>query len=98
MNSTRPRSPLTLLRTSVETVYYWLRRVLGLLYSILLRDSITRLRVETEQLGSAAVESTAYVGAELRRVEERLERLEDELAAVRELLEQRHSVGGRSKD
>lgn len=87
-----------MLRTGLEAAYYWLRRVLGLGYSLLLRDSITRLRVETEQLGSAAVESTAYVGAELRRVEERLERLEDELAAVRELIEKQYPIGDRGRD
>jgi hypothetical protein len=94
----RRTGPLSALRTTLEGAYYWLRRVLGLVYSVLLRDTLTRLRVDVEQLGEAAVESTSYVGTELRRVEERLERLEDELAALRELLEQRHSVSDRPGD
>lgn len=90
--------PFNALRTGVEAAYYWLRRALGLAYSILLRDSLTRLRLETEQLGSAAVESASYVGAELRSIDERVARLEEELAAIRELLEQRRPVGGRTPD
>jgi hypothetical protein len=93
----RRRGPLKSIRLAIEAGFWWLRRVLGLAYSVLMRDSLTSLRVETEQLSSAAVESTSYVGAELRSVEERLARLEEELAAVRELLEQQ-PVSGRSQD
>jgi hypothetical protein len=94
----RPRGPLRSIRLAIEAAFWWLRRVLGLAYSVLMRDSLTSLRVETEQLSSAAVESNAYVGAELRSLEERLERVEEELAAVRELLEQRQRVGDRASD
>ncbi|MDX6617503.1 MAG: hypothetical protein QOD60_2594 [Solirubrobacterales bacterium] len=73
-----------------------MRRALGLAYSAVQRDSLSTLRVETEQLGSAAVESTAYVGAELRAIDDRLTRLEDELVALRRLLEERAAVGGHS--
>jgi hypothetical protein len=72
------------------------RRALGLAYSAVQRDSLNTLRVETEQLGSAAVESTAYVGAELRAMDDRLSRLEDELVALRRLLEERAAAGRHS--
>jgi hypothetical protein len=84
------------MRTYFQTARSWLRRGFGLAYSAVQRDSLNTLRVETEQLGSAAVESSAYVGAELRAIGERLTRLENELAAVRRLLEERSAVGGPS--
>ena len=86
------------MRTYVSAVFNWLRKGLGLAYSALQRDSLSTLRVETEQLGSAAVESSAYVGAELRAIDERLTRLEGELLATRRLLEQRQPVSGQPTD
>jgi hypothetical protein len=94
----RRTGPLHSIRLAIEAGFWWLRRVLGLAYSVLMRDTLTSLRVETEQLSSAAVESNAYVGAELRSLEERLARVEEELAAVRQLLEQRERVGDRARD
>ena len=94
----RPRGPLHTLRTAIEAAYWWARKVLGLAYSVLMRDSLTSLRQETEQLSSAAVESNADGGAQLRSLEERLARVEEELVAVRELLERRQPVGERARD
>jgi signal transduction histidine kinase len=94
----RATGPLKGIRTAIAAFFWWVRRVLGLAYSVLMRDSLTSLRQETEQLSSAAVESNAYVGAELRSLEERLARVEGELVAVRELLEERQRIGERSHD
>jgi hypothetical protein len=94
----RPKGVLITVRTGIEAVAFWLRRVLGLVYSVLQRDSLTSLRIETEQLGSAAVESASYVGTELRAIDERLTRLEEELGTVRRLLEQQETVSERPED
>jgi hypothetical protein len=83
------KRPVTAIRNAFEAAYFWLRRVLGLAYSVLMRDTLTSLRQETEHLSSAAVESAAYVGAELRAIDQRLAKLEEEVAAVRQLLEER---------
>jgi hypothetical protein len=91
------KRPLTAIRNAFEATYFWLRRVLGLAYSVLMRDTLTSLRQETEHLSSAAVESAAYVGAELRAIDQRLAKLEEELAALRELLEE-HAPAERSRD
>lgn len=98
MTPNHRRGPLRSIRLAIEAGFWWLRRVLGLAYSVLMRDSLTSLRVETEQLSSASVESNAYVGAELRSLEERLARVEEELAAVRDLLEQRQRTGEPARD
>jgi hypothetical protein len=98
MTPNHRRRPLKNIRLAIEAGFWWLRRVLGVAYSVLMRDSLTSLRVETEQLSSASVESNAYVGAELRSLEERLARVEEELAAVRDLLEQRQRIGDPARD
>jgi hypothetical protein len=64
-----------------------LRRLLGNLFGFLMRDQIGDLSSETQRLSSASVESANYVGRELRAMDERLTRIEQELAAVRELIE-----------
>ena len=94
----RPQGVVAAVRASIEAAIFWARRLLGLGFSIVQRDSISRLRVETEQLGSAAVESASYVGAELRAIDERLTRLEEELGAVRRLLEQGERITGSPPD
>jgi Tfp pilus assembly protein PilO len=91
------KSPVIIVRNVIEAAYYWLRRVLGLAYSLLMRDTLTSLRQETEQLSSAAVESAAYVGAELRAIDQRLAKLEEELETLCELLEER-APAERSRD
>lgn len=63
------------------------RRVLGSLFQIVLNDQLGDLSRQTKRLGSASVESVTYVGGELRAMDERLSRIEQELAALRELLE-----------
>jgi hypothetical protein len=64
---------------------FW--RLLGRALQIVERDELRSLRHETARLSSASVESVTYLGGELRRVEERLSKLEEDLTAVRRLLE-----------
>jgi hypothetical protein len=64
-----------------------LRRAFGGFVTLVLHDQIGDLSRQTERLGSATVESVTYVGGELKALEERLTAIEDELAAIRALLE-----------
>lgn len=66
-----------------------LRRVLGVLLQIAQRDQLKELTDQTQRLSSASVESITHVGGELRSLDDRLSRIERELAeqgrALREL-------------
>jgi hypothetical protein len=64
-----------------------LRRAFGSLVTLVLHDQMGDLSRQTERLGSATVESVTYVGGELKALEERLSAMEQELAAIRSLLE-----------
>jgi hypothetical protein len=64
-----------------------LRRAFGGFVTLVLHDQIGDLSRQTERLGSATVESVTYVGGELKALEERLSAIEEELAAIRALLE-----------
>ncbi len=70
------------------------RRVLGRMLQVVERDELRALRHETARLSSASVESVTYLGSELRSVDERLSRVEEDLAAVRRLLEGSGSAPG----
>jgi hypothetical protein len=74
---------------SLSTFFRKLRRLLGNLLQFAQRSQIEELGKETRRLGSATVESATHVGGELRAIEERLSRIEEELAELRRLLEQR---------
>jgi len=63
------------------------RRVLGSLFQLATHDQLGDLQRQTQRLGSASVESITYLGSELRSLDERLSRIEDELAALRGLLD-----------
>jgi hypothetical protein len=64
-----------------------LRRRLGVFAQVLQRDELGELRYETRALGSASAESVSHVGAELREINERLSKLERELASLGRLIE-----------
>jgi hypothetical protein len=70
------------------------RKLVGSFLQVLESDQLDRLEHETRRLGSASVESVTYIGGELQALAERLSRLEEELAAVRQLLEQRADGSG----
>jgi hypothetical protein len=64
-----------------------LRRAFGSFVTLVLHDQIGDLSRQTQRLGSATVESVTYVGGELKALEERLSAIEEELAAIRALLD-----------
>jgi hypothetical protein len=68
------------------------RRFAGGMLGVVLKDEIGDLSRQTQRLGSASVESVTYVGSELRGVDERLARIEAELAALRAMLEAREGA------
>jgi hypothetical protein len=70
------------------------RYAIAVLLQVFQHDELARISEQTQQLGSASVESVTYVGGELRALDERLERVESELAALRALLEQRAAPEG----
>jgi hypothetical protein len=63
------------------------RRAFGGILQITLHDQLGDLSRQTQRLGSASVESLSYLGSELRALDERLSRIEEELAALRALLD-----------
>jgi hypothetical protein len=73
--------------TRPPTFFAKLRRLLGNLIQFAQRSQLEELGDQTRRLGSASVESATYVSGELRAMEKRLSRIEEELAALRELLE-----------
>jgi uncharacterized coiled-coil DUF342 family protein len=64
-----------------------LRRTFGGVLTLFLHGQLRDLNRQTQRLGAASVESMTYVGGELQALDERLSRIEEELAAVRAALE-----------
>lgn len=75
-----------------------MRRTFGGLLQLTLHDQLGDLSRKTDRLGSASVESVTYLGNELRALDERLSRIEGELASLRELLDRRGASPGRSDE
>jgi len=73
----------------ISTFFARLRRLIGNLIKFAQRDQLEELGDQTRRLGSATVESVTFVSGELRSVEERLSKIEEELASLRRLLEER---------
>jgi hypothetical protein len=76
-------------RRSLSALLRKLRRLLGNLLQFAQRNQIEELGKETRRLGAATVETATHTGGELRALEQRLSRIEEELASLRRLLEQR---------
>jgi hypothetical protein len=64
-----------------------IKRLLGGVLQLTLHDQLGDLSRQTQRLGSASVESSTYLAGELRALDERLSRIEDELANLRATLE-----------
>jgi hypothetical protein len=64
-----------------------IRRALGILLQLAQRDQLRELSHQTQRLSSASVESVTYVGGELQTLDERLSRIEEQLAALRRAVE-----------
>jgi hypothetical protein len=75
------------LKRALARVLSALRRVAGSLFQIVFHDQLGDLRRQTQRLGSASVESTTYLGSEVRALDERLAAIERELAELRALIE-----------
>jgi hypothetical protein len=80
------------LRRAVAAILGAVRRVLGSVYQVVFRDRLRDIDRQTERLGSASVEAVTHLGSEVRTLEARLEAIERDLAAVRELLERRENA------
>ena len=75
-----------------------MRRAFGGLLQLTLHDQLGDLSRKTDRLGSASVESVTYLGNELRALDERLSRIEGELASLRELLDRPGASSGGSPE
>lgn len=71
------------LRRMLSTFLSRLRRLVGTLVQFAQRDQLHELEEQTRRLGSASVEASVYTHGELKAIEERLARIERELAALR---------------
>jgi hypothetical protein len=72
-----------------------MRRAFGGLTALVLHDQLGDLSRQTQRLGAASVESVTYLGGELKALDERLSRIEGELAAIREILDRGSQDPGR---
>jgi hypothetical protein len=85
---------LSQVKKALLAVVTRLRRLIGVLaQSIVQRDQLFELKEETRRLGAASVESATYTTDELRALEQRLGRIEAELAELRSLLEGQQGPG-----
>jgi hypothetical protein len=82
------RASLALRRTAAALLT-WVRRVFRSVFQVFFRDQLGDISRQTERLGSASVESVTYLGSEVRSLDQRLAAIEEELAALRALLERR---------
>jgi hypothetical protein len=85
--NTPTRSAALTVRRLLATFVSRLRRAFGSILTLLLHGQLRDLNRQTQRLGAASVESMTYVGGELQALDERLSRIEEELAALRETLE-----------
>jgi len=83
------KGAVPLLQRALVGLLAALRRMLGTVNQVVLRDRLQRIDQQTERLGSASVEAVTHLGGEVRALESRLAAIERELSALRELLERR---------
>jgi hypothetical protein len=85
-----PQNRVTLaLRRGLAAILGAVRRVLASIFQVVFNDRLRDISQKTDRLSSASVESVTYLGSEVRALDQRLARIERELAALRELLENR---------
>jgi DNA-binding LacI/PurR family transcriptional regulator len=75
------------IKRTVAIVVTLFRRAFGAALHLVAHDQLADIRNQTERLGSASVESITYVGGELNRLDERLTRIEAQLAELREAVD-----------
>jgi predicted nuclease with TOPRIM domain len=96
---TPPDNRLTLaLRRGVVAILSAGRRVLASVFQTVFKDRLRDISEKTDRLGSASVESVTYLGGEVRSLDQRLDRIERELASLRELLEARERSSESAED
>jgi predicted oxidoreductase len=78
--------PVLAVRRAIAAVAAAVRRFLRVTFQLISRDQLTDLSHQAERLGSASVESAAYVSFELQALDRRLSRLEEEISGLREAL------------
>ena len=88
MEETTPaQRAILVVRRLLATFVSRVRRAFGGVLTLILHGQLRDLNRQTQRLGAASVESITYVGGELQALDERLSRIEKELAAVRAALE-----------
>jgi transposase len=80
------------LRGAIRYLIGGIRQVLAGFLAVVQRQELLELTRETRRLGSASAESVTHVGGQLRALDARLTRLEEDMAAVRKLLEDREGA------
>ena len=99
MDPSSPQNRVTLaLRRAVVAVLGAVRRLLASIYQVAFRDRLRAIDEKTDRLGSASVESVTYLGGEVQALDQRLAKIEAELAALRELLERRDGSSESTED
>jgi hypothetical protein len=90
--TTTAQRAILAVRRLLATFVSRLRRTFGGVLTLLLHGQLRDLNRQTQRLGAASVESITYVGGELQALDERLSRIEEELAALRAALEESGGV------
>jgi hypothetical protein len=90
LTATRRRATAELKRALVLVLRPF-RKLLGRLLQVTERSEMQELRDRTARLSAASVEAVTFLGEDVRHLDERLARLEEELAAIRGLLEEEDS-------
>src|SRR3954454_5841902 len=85
--TTPVRRPALAARRAIAVLVSRVRKAFGGLLALVLHGQLRDLSRQTQRLGAASVESMTYVGGELQALDERLSRIEEELAALRAALE-----------
>jgi hypothetical protein len=86
------------IRRGLAAILGSIRRVLASIFQIVFNDRLRDISQKTDRLGSASVESVTYLGGEVRALDQRLAKIERELAALRELLESRERSSESAED
>ncbi|HSD23431.1 MAG TPA: hypothetical protein VLB79_03805 [Solirubrobacterales bacterium] len=97
-NSSQDKRVIPALRRGLAAILGAVRRVLASVFQIVFNDRLRDISQKTDRLGSASVESVTYLGGEVRALDQRLARIEAELAALRELLESRERSSNSAED
>ena len=98
MNTPPDSRPTLALRRVVVAILGTLRRVLASVFQVVFKDRLRDISEKTDRLGSASVESVTYLGGEVRALDQRLDRIERELARLREVLENRERSAESAED